>query len=146
MWNSIASTKTYVDDAKCSEEYWAVKVCGCGRVGRVTKAWCDVARDCYYKEGRKSMSNSDTRKVSCIIGLLFAVTVGRRGRVAPIKRRFLKSAKSGMISRLVIKNPIDFLAVNCNRSTVAYRKKPLCDVTLFAVIIDAMPQNLFNSP
>ena len=77
-----------------SEECCAVKVCTCGRVGRVAKAQYDVAHDYCYKEDQKSMSNSDTRKVSCIIGQLLTFAVGSRGRVAPIKRRFLRSAKN----------------------------------------------------
>jgi hypothetical protein len=43
------------------------------------KRWCD-ARSRRYKEGRMSMGNSDTRIVSCIIGLLEAVVDSLWGR------------------------------------------------------------------
>jgi hypothetical protein len=37
-----------------------------------------VAQDWCYKEDQKSMSNSDTRKVSCIIDQLLTVAVGEQ--------------------------------------------------------------------
>lgn len=111
LFNSVQhwrfACKPRYDVEQYSEECCAVKVCTCGRVGRVAKAQYDVASDCCYKEDRKSMSNSDTRKVSCIIGQRLTFAVGSRGRVAPIKRRFLRSAKTGMISRLVTSRPIE---------------------------------------